>query len=399
MFRLAVKIFGGNSFLFASKFLFQLLITASFGLEFFGCFALAQSTVYLVEKFKNIQPWQILTVQIDEDNSTEVFWLFWFYEFSLSFVAFLIFCVFIFFFSSLFNQATNDLVAWYKYYILLSFNGSALGYLRWRSEYNLVLFLHFIFAVIVIFMSLVANKFLFLDIARIYILCEISLFIFQNIIVFYKVGTPSLAKVLFFLRSHFFSHVKTVRITHLNNVIRVLTRELDVVLLGVVATSQVVGSYKLAKNISHLPVFVTDSFYFSIYPDLVRSVRNNDEFNLIVGKATKKSLLFAIAVFACFFCAYLWTKINPEFNYSEVIKYALLFQFPIFICLVTFSWAPALLSKSFYSVLVRANFFGTLLYFLFYYPFYYYFGASGVIIDYFIYYIVWALIVRRYLYL
>lgn len=77
MLKLAVSIFGGTSSLFASRLLFQISFAYIYGIEIYGYFALAQSILLLIEKLKNFQPWQQLTVDIANAESKElVFWTF-----------------------------------------------------------------------------------------------------------------------------------------------------------------------------------------------------------------------------------------------------------------------------------------------------------------------------------
>jgi len=143
MLKLAISIFGGTSSVFASRLLFQILFAYIYGIEIYGYFALAQSIILLIEKFKNFQPWQLLTVDITNAESKElVFWTFFLYECAVSIFSYGVFLLVFLFFKDLVAQELKSILIYYSLYLMLCFNGAALGYLRWRAEYKYVFISH-----------------------------------------------------------------------------------------------------------------------------------------------------------------------------------------------------------------------------------------------------------------
>lgn len=397
MLKLAVSIFGGTSSLFASRLLFQISFAYIYGIEIYGYFALAQSILLLIEKLKNFQPWQQLTVDIANAESKElVFWTFFLYECVVSIFSYGVFLVvFLFFMDSLGGELKSILI-YYSLYLMLCFNGSALGYLRWRAEYKYVFISHICASSLICTVSFFAYWLSWMDAVYAYITVEFIFFISLNVVAILKVGRADFRKICGFMAQRIRGHMRIIKVAHSNNIVRSLTRELDVVVLGLLASSSIVGTYKMAKNIAHLPVFITDAFYYSIYPELVRLCADRLRFNILLRQSTVNALIFSFVttlVFLIFLCSAYALDIKQEF--FDVVIMAAVFQFPISICIVTFSWAPGLISLGKQHELLKANVWATIVYFCLFYPLYITGGAIGVILNYGVYYVVWALIIWR----
>lgn len=397
MLKLAISIFGGNSSIFASRLLFQISFAYIYGIEIYGYFALAQSIILLIEKLKNFQPWQLLTVDIASTESKElVFWTFFLYECAISIFSYGVFFSLLLLFENLFGQELKGILFYYSLYLMLCFNGAALGYLRWRAEYKYVFISHVCVSLLICAVTFSAYWLSWMDVVYAYITVEFIFFISLNVVAILKVGRADFGRIFRFMKQRIHGHLQIIKITHSNNIVRSLTRELDVVLLGGLASSSTVGTYKMAKNIAHLPVFITDAFYYSIYPELVRLCADRLRFNILLRKATVNALLFSLITslaFVIFLGSIYALEIKQEF--FEVAVMTVVFQLPISICLVTFAWSPGLISLGKQHDLLKANVLATIIYFSLFYPIYFLGGAVGVILNYGLYYTIWALIIWR----
>jgi len=397
MFKLAISIFSGNSTLFASRLAFQIALATLFTVEVYGYFALAQSIILIFEKLKNIQPWQQLTVELaEEQDESSVFWQFLSYELLCSVLSYFFFLALLMILPRVFPEEVYDILCIYSLYLLIGFNGSALGFLRWKSSYNHVMFIHIAISILICVLPLLAFQAEWLTVLYAYVFIELLFFFALNVVAILKAGAPNLTYVMFLIKRKIMGHVAIIKITHTNNVVRVLTRELDVVLLGLLATSSVVGIYKMAKNVAHLPVFVSDAFYYSIYPELVKVKTDISRFRSLLKKATFYSVIFSLVVIVGFVFSYVVVKkMSLGVEVYAVLILAIVFQFPIAICLATFAWAPALISIGKQEVLLRSNLWATIIYFALFYPMYTLWGELGVVIDYGVYYLVWTLLIWR----
>lgn len=377
--------------MFGAKLIFQLVLSAIYGLEVFGFFATAQSIVYFLEKIKNMQVWQIQTTEMRDGNANELFWIFWIYELTLSLLVFVLFFLLNLILSDVLEQEVLNILQIYQFYLLFGFNGAALGYVRWVNRYSAILVVYVVTSMCILSLS-VFSVYLGSELTiNAYVTVEIIFFIVINVVAIRFAGKISWSFIRSKISSLFWEHISKIKITHSNNVVRVFTRELDVVLLSFLAGSSVVGAYKMAKNIAHLPVFITDAFYFAIFPEFVRNISDRYKMRSIIFRATIYALLFSFFIILVSWCFYyIGLAMKVDIDMLEVLFMVGLFQISISICVTTFSWAPAMFAYAEYTYLLLANLVATAIYFALFFFMFEEYGVYGVILDYAVYYAVWA---------
>lgn len=174
--------------------------------------------------------------------------------------------------------------------------------------------------------------------------------------------------------------------------VRMVSRQLDIVILGKLYSAEIVGIYRIAKEIANIIAKLTDPVYQAIYPELAKLLAKGhfDE---------AKKIAFKIALYAGFFgiIFYLFFAILGEFaiglsfgkEFLPAYAITLVYFIAIFIAIVALPIVPLLQSRGLVREAFWNQFFATGAYLLVIYPLTEQLSAIGASIAYIIFYLCW----------
>lgn len=395
---LAQQVFSATSLLFGARLLYQIAILSIFGIESYGIFAFYLTVATICEKLKNLQVWQIISPYLGGIHKETVL--------KISFIAeagFSITAVILCYFSGLISHVENETFFIITTLLLFNFIGTAQSYLRYNNLYHHVRNSAFFFFLFICILSITTYAGLF-DISyevfvSLIILLEIFYFVSVNFafLVISKIHKIKLCpKKTFVLLNRI---RKGLVLTYPSNILRMLMRDGDVFLVGIFLGNVSVGVYRMAKNIAHLPLFVSDGFYFAIHPEFLKKLKSNkiNEVKTLVLKCLKFSILGASVYSIILFLfigslSYFDLQDKSWYLIASLVGY---FHGAIFISLITFWLAPLTLALENYEGFFRAHLISTFIYFVLFAFGLDAFGLSGLCVLLFIYYVLWSLICLR----
>jgi O-antigen/teichoic acid export membrane protein len=181
--------------------------------------------------------------------------------------------------------------------------------------------------------------------------------------------------------------------TNLHATVKVITRELDIIIVAGFSSPGGVGIYKLAKQFAKVLAAPFDPLYQSIFPELARLWSGNIriKFFTLMRRSTLLVGLGAVTGWISFVVLGSWfiqSVIGPEFGDAYVL--AVIYMLGTVIALLTFTFTPALLAmglpaKSFFAQLTASCIYLSSLI-----PFMMLFDIAGAAIAYVVYYLVWS---------
>lgn len=181
--------------------------------------------------------------------------------------------------------------------------------------------------------------------------------------------------------------------TNLHATVRMLSRELDLIIIAGFVTPASVGIYKIAKQVAQILNMLIDPLYQSIYPEFARLWAKADRKNFI-GMLKKSSLVVGIAVIVCWIVFLLTGRWIIDFmvgaTYKDAYFVSLIYMLALVIGLANFAFTPALLAMGFPRKSFMANLISTVLYFIVLFPFVIKFGVAGASWAYVVYYVIWS---------
>jgi O-antigen/teichoic acid export membrane protein len=174
--------------------------------------------------------------------------------------------------------------------------------------------------------------------------------------------------------------------------VRMVSRQLDVVLLGRVASPEIVGIYKIAKEVANLIGQLTDPVYNTIYPELAKllSGKHTREAWRIAGKISLFGGLCGLAFFAAFLAfGKLGIRIGFGADFESAygitcIYYAAIFMAIISLPVTPIDFALGLAKQAFWDQVGA-----TVVYILAAVPLIHHFSAKGAAAAYSAYYAAW----------
>jgi O-antigen/teichoic acid export membrane protein len=257
-------------FNYGSKFLVTLFLAKELGFENFGIISIVIAIVFLVEKLFNPQIWLYLINQTSGEYSNrnlEKVKESMAFEFSFKACATILYFSIILFIQPKFFE----LYLIFGAYIPASVHGTALGIVRMKSDYKTLVVANLTVAILngSIILSGVLSPDLWNKTSVIsgLLIVELSFFF----LIMYRAGIfiPKILNLTIF-KLLTLKAAKQIFTFHQNAAIRVLTRELDIILVGLFFNNHTVGVYKIAKQLVHLPLFVTDGLYNAVYPSFCK---------------------------------------------------------------------------------------------------------------------------------
>lgn len=177
--------------------------------------------------------------------------------------------------------------------------------------------------------------------------------------------------------------------------VRMVSRQLDTVILGKLYGAEIVGIYKIAKEVANLIAKLTDPVYQAIYPEFAKMLANGKK--LEAKQMAIKISLYAggagLVFYGLFALLGQWAigfAFGSEFlgAYDVILVYFI----AIFIAVISIPLVPILFSyglakEAFYNQVIA-----TVVYAIVIYPLTYYYEAIGAAIAYIVFYVVWLLL-------
>lgn len=180
--------------------------------------------------------------------------------------------------------------------------------------------------------------------------------------------------------------------------VRMVSRQLDTVILGRLYGAEVVGIYKIAKEVANLISKLTDPVYQAIYPEFAKMLANGKK--LEAKQMVKKISLYAGGVGLIFYGLFLllgqWA-IGLAFGNEFLGAYdvALVYFIAIFIAIINLPLVPVLHSKGLAKHAFWNQLLATVGYCIVIYPLALYFSAIGAALAYIAFYIVWMFLALK----
>jgi O-antigen/teichoic acid export membrane protein len=177
--------------------------------------------------------------------------------------------------------------------------------------------------------------------------------------------------------------------------VRMVSRQLDVVILGRLFGAEVVGIYKIAKEVGNLIAKLTDPVYQSIYPEFARLLANKKH-----KKAKSLALkisLYAGVVGVLFYIAFIilgeWAlAIAFGSDFVSAYSITLVYLVAMLIAIISLPIVPWMDSQNLVKYTFTNQLSATIIYCIVIYPLIANYAAYGAAIAYVVYYASWSLI-------
>lgn len=181
--------------------------------------------------------------------------------------------------------------------------------------------------------------------------------------------------------------------TNLNSTIRMLSRELDVIVVAALTGPAAVAMYKIAKQVGVAVGRLVDPLYQSVYPELtrLRAQGRRAEFVRMMRRTSALGVGAVSVGLVIFWLAGAWMiRLAFGSQYDAAFGPTLVYLVAQSISIVTFSFQPAMLAlgrprKSFVILVLSTS-----AYFAVLYPLTIQAGPTGAAWAYVVYYVAWA---------
>lgn len=180
--------------------------------------------------------------------------------------------------------------------------------------------------------------------------------------------------------------------------VRMVSRQLDTVILGKLYGAEIVGIYKIAKEVANLIAKLTDPVYQAIYPEFAKMLANGKK--LEAKLMTIKISLYAggtgLVFYGLFALLGEWA-IGLAFGsqFLGAYKVTLVYFLAIFIAIISLPLVPILHSKGMAKQAFWNQLLATFGFCIVIYPFALYYSAVGTALAYIVFYIVWMFLTLK----
>jgi O-antigen/teichoic acid export membrane protein len=177
--------------------------------------------------------------------------------------------------------------------------------------------------------------------------------------------------------------------------VRMVSRQLDTVILGKLYGAEIVGIYKIAKEVANLIAKLTDPVYQAIYPEFAKMLANGKK--LEAKQMAIKISLYAggagLVFYGLFALLGQWAigfAFGSEFlgAYDVILVYFI----AIFVAVISIPLVPMLFSYGLAKEAFHNQLIATLVYAIVIYPLVYYYAAIGASLAYIVFYVVWLIL-------
>ena len=177
--------------------------------------------------------------------------------------------------------------------------------------------------------------------------------------------------------------------------LRMVSRQLDVVILGRLFGADIVGIYKIAKEVGNLIAKLTDPVYQSIYPEFARLLANKNHVDA-KSLALKISLYAGLAAVAFYILFVLLGELAIGIAFGTEFKDAygitLVYFIAMIIAIVSLPIVPWMDSQNLVKYTFTNQLSATIIYCIIVFPLIEIYGTYGAAIAYIVYYFSWTLI-------
>jgi O-antigen/teichoic acid export membrane protein len=177
--------------------------------------------------------------------------------------------------------------------------------------------------------------------------------------------------------------------------VRMVSRQLDVVILGKLYGAEIVGIYKIAKEVANLIAKITDPVYQAIYPEFAKMLAKGKK---LEAKEMAKKISFyaggAGLIFYGLFALLGEWAIGLAFGAEFLGAYevTLVYFGAIFVAIISLPLVPLLHSKALAKQAFWNQLFATICYAIVIYPLVFYFSVIGASIAYIVFYLTWVVL-------
>ncbi|MEZ8195298.1 lipopolysaccharide biosynthesis protein [Vibrio cortegadensis] len=388
--RFAKFTFISTIFNYGSKFLLTLTFAKVLGLDDFGVYTVITATVFLFEKLCNPQIWLYLIKNSNKSDSitfkSRLISKSITYEIIFKLCAVITYYSFIY----LFIENNFNLYAVAGIYIPIMFIGTMQGLIRLNNnvygllKYNISIFaINIIVVICVLFFQMTIED-------------AVVLFIVPEFFGLIVICHASKVNFKFILKSAIYfkfdkNEVKEIFHFHLNGMVRVLTREFDIIVFSWFFNKESVGVYKIAKQVSHLPLLMTDGLYNSIYASFCKFISQGEfklAFCLFYKNIKTAAWISLVGLGGVVVVSLVLDHIYGTDD--KILIISILLYLSVIVSIVTFPFAPMMNALNKTKELILINVAATIVYFFVFYISCEYGSEVIVYLSYLIYYLLWS---------
>lgn len=304
------------------------------------------------------------------------------------------------------DLSVRPLLMLYSMLILFSLSGTPIGVLRLFDRFDLLSYTAVLSAVVRlagVAWCLLTERGLF-GFVLVYLVTGIIGELYQVAASFWVLTKQDVSGIvhapLGCIRGRFPGILDYVWTTNLNSTVRMLSREVDELIIAALTTPAALGIFKVAKQFaSVLPRFL-DPLYQSIYPELTRlwAAKGRKSFVSLIKRTTS---LTGAAAFIGWLAFVLFGKWFVELivgnAYSDAYVVAAIYMLAMIIAIVGFTLQPSMLAVGLPRSSLKANLISTAIYLSTLIPLVYRLGAIGASLAHVGFYLVWCILMLRFL--
>lgn len=188
--------------------------------------------------------------------------------------------------------------------------------------------------------------------------------------------------------------------TNLNSTIRMVSREIDELIVAGLTTPAALGVFKIAKQFSCFLPRLVDPLYQSIYPELSRlwAADRKTAFHSLIRRTTLIVGVLAVTGWLCFLILgreLIIVTVGASYSHAHAV--AVIYLLALIIALCAFALQPAMLAIGLPRNSFKAQVTATILYLLLLVPSISYLGIMGAAWAYVLYYVVWSCVMMWFL--
>jgi O-antigen/teichoic acid export membrane protein len=305
----------------------------------------------------------------------------------------------------------RELIILYSVLILFNINGTPIGILRLFDRFDILSFsiiLASILRLIGVIWCVLTDQGLY-GFVFAYLISAIigqTYQVLSSIWVLWKNRVGNfLPQSLFGINKNFSGIWDYVWTTNLNSTIRLVSRELDEILVAALTTPTALGLYKVAKQFSRALPLIVDPLYQSIYPELARLWTKNKVVELLslIKRSTLIVCAFAVIGWVIFIIFGKWLiDIMVGVSYQDAYPTAVFYMFALVVALATFSFQPSMLAFGLPKASFTIQLIVTVIFLASLIPLVNTLGIIGAALSYVLYNLLWSLLmfvkIRRVIY-
>lgn len=409
--RNAFRLLFGNGFAALAGFISTVLIARGLGVELYGIVVLITVFAGMVGQLLTFNAWQALITfgsRALHENDENAFAAVLRKAFRLDLISGLTGCAV----GAVFSGPMVDFLGWdpsiatllrvYCLTIICRIDGAVAGTLRLLGKFN-VLSGFSVFSASIRLAGVATAYSVQSGIEGYLLALFVSVFAGQLYLFAAFVKTLGFARLkkLFQIRSSdlpefkgFYTYVWT---TNLHSSVKMITRELDQIIVAAILTPAAVGILKISREFGRILHMLSDPLYQALFPELSRlwAEENRDEFKQLMKRISKTAALCGIAgisAFLVFGQQVIHLAFGPAF--IEAFPAAVIFMFASFIALISLPLQPAMLAAGLPQASFVVNLVAVCIYLVLLIPLTRVWAINGAASAYVVYYIIWAILMR-----